>query len=887
MSAPSACFRSAALALLLLGTPAAAQTASFAFERTPLAEALATITERTGVAFLYRDAAVAGVHLTLRTPGSDLWPALERALAAHGLRLLLDLPRRQALIVPLPRAPTPPAAPRPALHGVVRDAATGERLPRATLTWTERGTLRGTVTDEQGAFRLVPDPEGPDTLTLTARHVGYAPRTVTLVRSAWPTTLTLRLRPEPLRAPAVHVASTALSTHLDPAWHGLVAPALGSSLGEPRVLRALQALPAVAITGAAGGNLHVRGARADGFQVLLDDLPVYPQSHLGGLFDPFVEEALRPVALYVGVPPATLPGAPGGTLAFATRSGARDRPRAHAGASTVAGRAVLEGPLAGGRGAWLVAGRHSWLGTEGLGHGPLLTHGLGTEGVLALPDSIVRLDARTYRPGTPSARFFDLHARLQTEAERGVRWTATAYLGGNDALRPGERCLLERPLAARCTFRPVATRAHGTTALLALQHHRPLGRALAHARLGLSRYDASFAQDDYPYVRTETAPTRLVLVAHRPLTFANALTDLSAAFRLDAPLPGTGTAAAGLELRALDVRYAETSALRVPFDAAHRAVQADAFVQTDLRLGALEAHLGLRLHAFAETQGGRFPRASPRLTLRLAPEGPVAASAGYGRTFQFLHRLTVEGAVHPDVWVPSTAGAPPTSADQLTAGLHLAPTRTTAAQLEVYRKTYRHLRQHETTAERLTLADGGLRAPWATDVAGRAQGLEMLFRQRIGPAETTLAYTLARVTLQSPSLHGGAPFPAPWDRRYQLASGLRLDLPAGLRADATALYGSGIPNPLAGSPGEADRLAAYHRLDLGIAARTTLGPATLEARAALFNAYDRANPTTRTPVRVLAEPPRPGRPAPLAATLLPADVTDLGRHLSFGLTVTF
>ena len=101
-------------------------------------------------------------------------------------------------------------------------------------------------------------------------------------------------------------------------------------------------------------------------------MPIYNQSHLFGLFDAFNAEALQTVGFYYGVAPAEYQAPPGGTLAFRTRPGARTEAHVTAEASPTAVSGTVEGPLADGRGSWLVSARHSyldalpWLGSDDL-----------------------------------------------------------------------------------------------------------------------------------------------------------------------------------------------------------------------------------------------------------------------------------------------------------------------------------------------------------------------------------------------------------------------------------------------------------------------------------------------------------------------------------------
>jgi hypothetical protein len=860
------------------------------YEGAPLREVLGDVRRRTGVEFLYRDALVAGVRISLQAEDAALLDALGDAVRRHGLRLEVDAARKQGLLT---KATAPAQAP-PVLTGQVVDAETGARLPLATVTWPGGdGRRRGVAADESGAFRIrLSDAlRQRDTLALTASYVGYAAQTVRIDPSRPPADLPLRLRPSRTTAPEVVVQSLSLQSDLDTTWQSLLQPERFAPLGESSLVSSVQTLPSVSLTPVLSGGLNVRGSRDDGFHVLLDGMSIYNQTHLFGLFDAFNAEALQTVGFFYGVAPADYPAPPGGTMAFQTRTGSQSEFRASAGASSTAVSATVEGPLAGGQGSWLVSARHSTLGIGWLGNDDLISTGLDVDRPREpLPGAADELEELLFLPDPPSARFFDVHATALWESDDRHRWTLSTYAGGDDAAQSGRRVSVDETPTRRERLQrdildttAVATDNRWGNLGASLQWQAPLGdRAVSHATAAVSRYHSRFDTDTFLYVRFRQEENDRGLESFRaPFLHDNELVETSLRHRLTVQPSHPGTWTGGYAVRFYDLTYTERSATAPTFDGTQQSVQADAFAQYDVATPVADLHAGLRLHHFSK---GSYTRVSPRLQMRFAPDRPLSAGLGYSRNHQFLHRLELQGDVSSPVWVPSTEAQPPGSVDHLTAGVYAHPTAATAVQVEGYWKIQRNLRLHDTRTRLRGPDDSVLMDPWTADNDALARGVELLVQQRAGAVTWTGAYTLSRVDV-NPS-GGDGREPAEWDRRHQVTTRLVWNGSEHVSAHATWAFATGTPNPYAEllPRREADRLDSYHRLDLGASVRGTLAAAEWSARLALFNAYDRNNPWYRTPIGVL----RPDGPDPnsfrdLGFVLV--DVYDLGLRPSFSISV--
>ena len=866
-----------ALYAIALG-PAGAQT--LAYDGAALPDVIEDVERRTDWRFLYPDALVTGARVRLRADAASLPDALGRALARQGIGVEADARRRRILLVPTPRAdppradpprrPAPVAPERPAriVRGRVFDAETGQPLPFAVVTWD--GGRRGVAADEGGAFVLtLRDGSAMPGTPLTASFVGYAAQTA----APRGHNVAFRLTPETVERAAVLVDALTFGAPVDTAWATRLRPGRYDAVGEGGGLRALDLLPSVAPQPLLSEGLRVRGSAADAFEVRLDGVPVYNPRHLFGLADAFNSDALRAVALHVGVAPAHVPVAPGGALDYVTAAGSPRRASASVGLSSLAARASASAPLRPGRTTALVGVRRSILGAVPSGN--LVEQGLGvarrTEPVPAGAEEAI---GRVVAVEGTRAEFWDLHAALADERPDGGRTVATAYRGGDATDLDALRWFRASEQDGRLVQRPVATRNRWGSTVLGLADRRPLSRRLVlTTTLGGTRYDARFARDDFTFQFLSDATSPLAQRVDT-LGYTNDLHEVVAAQRLDAVLGG-GLAAAGFRVHGYRQRYQETAASRDFLDD-RAAARLDLHLGWAGRLGPLDLDAGARGHLFT----GARPRLSPRLLVRAGRPGR-AVSVGLGRSVQVLHRLTLGDVAGAAAWLLSYDDGTVTTADLAEVSVEVAR-GPVSAQVSAYAKRTDGLWLHvEDRAVRDLARFTVLSLPWLTGVEGRGSGVEGLVRLAVGPWSAGATGALAAADLRHPDLAGGEAFPAAWDRRRRATLAADGPLARGLRLAAAWTLASGVPNPLAAEPGEPQRLGALSRLDLRLEARRALGPAAVALAVAVRNALSHDTPLTREMTALVAEAPQ--RRIRLAG--VPLDVYDASRLVTLDLSL--
>lgn len=253
------------------------------------------------------------------------------------------------------------------LTGVVVDART-ER-PLAGVLVAVDGQPIFVETDAGGGFTLaIP----PGNYSLVFSSIGYAIlRQAIEVPAAGRQEVTVRLS-EGAGAFAEHV-TVAGTTHAErdaapggAALYGRELQTLrGAMLDDP--LRALQALPSASATDDFYSEFAVRGSSFRHLGLSVDGIPTRYLMHAvhgvtdGGSIAMINAETLGAVSLLPGSYPQRNGRRLGAQVDLTTRDGNRERFGARLGLSGTSATALAEGPIARGRGAWLVSARRSYL----------------------------------------------------------------------------------------------------------------------------------------------------------------------------------------------------------------------------------------------------------------------------------------------------------------------------------------------------------------------------------------------------------------------------------------------------------------------------------------------------------------------------------------------
>ncbi|MBN2380595.1 TonB-dependent receptor [candidate division WOR-3 bacterium] len=248
------------------------------------------------------------------------------------------------------------------ISGFVRDKESGEFLNYVNVYL--EGSAIGSPTNKQGYYALSRVPRG--NYTLVVSMIGYQEERIEIsVKAGQKLRRDFYLRYQPLGVEGVEITAerTRFEHEVD----------IGVKRMDPRQLRALPGfieqdlfrslamLPGVVTISDYSSALYVRGGTADHNLVLLDDIPLYNPYHLLGFYSTFVLDGIKNAELYTGGYPARFGGGISSVLDVEIKEGNREKIEASGEVGLLTSKLMIEGPLPGLEGSWLVSGRRTYL----------------------------------------------------------------------------------------------------------------------------------------------------------------------------------------------------------------------------------------------------------------------------------------------------------------------------------------------------------------------------------------------------------------------------------------------------------------------------------------------------------------------------------------------
>ena len=866
--------------LLIIGITQLAR-AQYQYDDKPLLQIISNIEQQTAFRFLYRDALVSDIELSFNASEANLFSAFRTALAAHQLSLDVDSTRSQAIIYQEKTAAA--NSHTITIRGQVVDAETGERLPFATIRWQHQSKTKGTSANESGAFSFRRS-FNQQTIDITGSYVGYSAKTirVNLAPNNDVSELTFRLQPQRIDGNELIITGTNSYNDINRQVTGLIDMGSFSPMGETNTLRALQNLPSVSLAPALSDGLNIRGSTTDGFQVLVDNITIYNQSHLFGLVDSFNADILKRSGFFYDIAPAQFQAPPGGTLSLLTKTGSLDRFSGSAGLSNTSARISLEGPIQQGESSWLISGRTSYMNTiNWFNNTDLVEWGLNVDrNSTVLDEDLIDFESRLVRPDQTDASFFDLHAKTYFETQSGNRFIISGYWGGDDTRQQANR--LYRSFSTNnpenLEERPVTTTNDWQNATASIKYQRWLGNQLySNTTVGASIYETSFSKDDFTYIDITQAQGALQAFVF-PFENQSILNEIKTEQQLQLSNE-RWFATGGVSYHYYLGEYFEDSFERSGYFSTQSSHQVDTYLQLDYSgFERVDINGGMRLHYFSN---GHFLKWSPRVKIILFPDSDFSLSGGYSKNHQFLNKISLSNTVTSDIWILANTNQPPTSVDYFSSGIKYSPSDQLYFQAEAYHKEFNNIRLHEINT--FSLSNSFNNSPWYTQNSGIGKGLEFLLRNQFKYFTINQTLTISEITLSNPEINNGVPFYADWDRTYRYAASAEINPTTNLSLYLSWMYASGTPNKLATfGPQNDQRLGNYYRTDISAEYSQSLGGTNLTISLSVYNLLNRNNPWYRDLSFVIdqSSPQNQFRSVPV-------DVYDIGIQPSFNISLNF
>ena len=613
--------------------------------------------------------------------------------------------------------------------------------------------------------------------------------------------------------------------------------AIPALLGEKDVIKVLQLMPGVQKGSEGSAGLYVRGGGPDQNLILLDDAPVYNAFHLFGFFSLFNGDALKTIELTKGGFPARFGGRLSSVLEMRMKEGNQQKIKGEGGVGLLSTRFTIEGPIFKNKTSFLLSGRRSYLD------------------VLAAPFQNSDSKSKFY--------FMDFNMKVNHTFSDKDKLYLSGYFG-RDLFGFVER-------ASVFGEKEEAGLYWGNATATLRWNHVFNPRLFSNISLIYSRYRFNI------YNNSTRNGSEFSLKYYSGIEDFGAKVDMDYYYSTVHQIKFGGQA----------VWHTFTPSAIVFKDASQNedrnevkqygSLESALYVEDLIRVtDRLAFNPGLRQSYFYSDGVSRI-RLEPRISARYKIHSDLAVKASAADMNQFIHLLTNTGVGLPtDLWIPSSPKISPQRSQQFALGLAKDVSKhNLTISLEGYYKQMKQVISYKEGASFLEIESANnTQKSYAWEdqiVRGKSwsYGVEAMVQKHVGKLTGWVGYTLSWTRMQFPDLNFGRAFYARYDRRHDASVVVMYKLREGLSLSATWVYGTGnaITLPLASyslpthsplpsansflnfynnateySDRNAYRMAAYHRMDVGIQwhKKKSWGERTWEL--SVYNLYNRRNP---------------------------------------------
>lgn len=737
------------------------------------------------------------------------------------------------------------------VSGYVEDSTTGEKLFGATIAI--EGTNQGVVSNFYGYYSLIV----PSNAELIYSYVGYTSYR-NVINLTEDIQITARLEPVTLEEVVIEgskeeklALTPQVSTIRISAKQLMSLPAIG---GEVDVLKALQLLPGVQSGKEGMSGIYVRGGGPDQNLFLLDGVPLYNVSHLGGLFSVFNPDAISDVSLIKGGFPAKYGGRLSSVVNIKVKDGNREKNTTEATVGLISARVLNQGPIASGKGSYLIGVRRTYI------------------------DLLTRPISKSVSDGSSSFgyHFYDINAKVSYDFSQRDKVQFGIYAGDDRGVAKFKDDLYSFEDGTRKVVGEEKSRslfAWGNLLATARWTHIFSDKIFANLSTSYTKYRFKLK---YDYEDTKEKKTELY-------EYKSGIEDLSLRYELeyfhnnDHSLLGgiqliNHTFTPGVNTVKTDLKTNETEQTFGSFGIDSN--ELSTYLEDQLTLSSkIKLNLGVHYNYYSPG-GSSFHSIQPRATVRVLTGSNSSIKLSYSEMQQNVHLLTGSGAGLPtDIWVPATEMASPEKSKQIT-GAYTKSIDLLGADLtiEAYYKEMDNLVAYAEGENWAETADDW-QEKVESDGKGTSKGLEFLLHKKEGKLNGWLGYTISKSDRQFSNVNFGETFPYKYDRRHDIGLLVSYEINDRIDISTTWVYGTGnaitlgearynvmLPNVLVspddfvwsqfGGNGEAEhyqgrngfRMRSYHRADVGLRFKKPKRRGERIWSIGIYNVYNRANP---------------------------------------------
>lgn len=733
------------------------------------------------------------------------------------------------------------------ISGYVADEATGEYLIGAYVYDTV--SLKGSITNKYGYYSI--NTEKGNTRAIKYSFIGYSSMSlIKIFRSD--TIINIKLKSVITNLSEVKVVSSKRESleqrteisKLEIPLHQV--RSLPTLTGEVDIIKAFQFMPGVQ-SGSEGNNgLYVRGGTPDQNLFLLDDVPIYNASHLGGLFSVFDPSMVKSIELYKGGFPARYGGRVSSVVDVRNKDGNLYAHHGELGFSILLSRLFLEGPIKKDKASYAISLRRSNLDIYSLIAGQV-----------------------TRNPERYGYTFYDLNLKINYIISPKDRLFLGIYYGRDNFFYS-----LKEKVSSfqKYNYLSKYNTTWGNRSGSLRWYHAFNGKLFNNLTVAYTNYHYKNYNFSQQKVETENS-----LLSDEYQYLSN-VQDLILKTDLEIPLdkdklragimyirhffnPGSVSYSQRIHLNQIDaVTNSPEPALNLSSD------ETNAYVEYSWHLTKkLSGNFGINSNYYFDIKK-EFVSVEPRILINYLIQQSIALKASYCLMQQNLHLLTNSNTGLPsDIWLPSTYRIKPEKSSQLSIGLAHTTKKGYEISFESYIKKLSNLIDYK---EGVLIYESSL--AWdekiETGGAGLVRGVEFLIQKKEGQINGWIGYTLSKNDRKFKNINNGEYFPFLYDQRHDFSIVMNYEMSKKLSFSGTWIYHTGHAITLptgkyqlidmnSYNPGDqyatkdvhiyseknGYRLPSYHRLDFGINYNKTSKRGIKKWTIGIYNAYNRQN----------------------------------------------
>ena len=617
--------------------------------------------------------------------------------------------------------------------------------------------------------------------------------------------------------------------------------ALPVLMGESDILKVLQLLPGIQSGSEGSSGVYVRGGGQDQNLVLLDGVPVYNVSHLFGFFSVFNPDAINHVNVTKGGFPARFGGRLSSVIDISMKEGNNQKYGAEGSIGLISSKLTIDGPIGKkSQSSFIVSGRRTYI--------DLLTQPIiksntdgGTNGGYYFYDVNAKWNYKFSKKDRVLLSFFN-------GKDKGYGQSDFEYQNETESFKSREKFGL----------------GWGNQIAAIRWNHVYSPKLFSNISGTFSRYQFQIFNQFNDHLIADGEST----ITDEHIKYYSGVRDISIKADFDyLPVP----------LHNLRFGISSTNHLFTPgvfgYDSSNESdttlsdckinsLEFYSYIENDIQFSnQLRANVGLHYSTFLVDKKP-YQSLQPRLSARYLLSNGLSFKASFASMTQYIHLLTNSGIGLPtDLWVPTTDQIKPQTSWQVAVG-SAKTYHGYEFSLEAYYKEMNNLIEYKEGSSFFGLSTG-----WqdkVTSGTGTSYGTELLIQKKSGNLSGWIGYTLSWTNRQFEEINFGKSFPYKYDRRHDLSLVGIYQINQKWSISSSWVYGTGnaitlpkstYPSNNKGSFGtywykevinygnrNDYRMAAYHRLDLGLTwtKEKELGVRSWSFGA--YNIYNRKNP---------------------------------------------